>query len=92
MPDYIVSLVKSGVQFTVKPDETILEAAEKAGVFMAHSCLSGTCRSCITRVISGCAEHDPDYADELHIDSDELADNYRLLCSALAYSDLNLEK
>jgi CDP-4-dehydro-6-deoxyglucose reductase len=89
---FTVTLAKSGAHFTVEPDETILEAAEKAGVLVAYSCRSGTCRSCLTRVLSGCAEHDPDYADELNIDADEYAENYRLLCSALAHSDLELEK
>lgn len=92
MATFTVTLAASGKQFSVESDETILEAAERAGVLMAFSCRSGTCRSCLTRIISGCAEHDPEYADELNIDAGELADNYRLLCSALAQSDVTLEK
>lgn len=92
MTTFTVTLAKSGAQFTVEPGETILEAAERAGILMTYSCRSGTCRSCLTRVISGCAEHDPEYADELNIDADECAENYRLLCSALAHSDITLEK
>jgi hypothetical protein len=42
-------------------------------------------------VVSGCVEHDPDYADDLLIDSEEIADGYRLLCSALVYADSVLE-
>jgi CDP-4-dehydro-6-deoxyglucose reductase len=87
-----VVLALSGQTFTVEEDETILEAAENAGIILAFSCRSGTCRSCLTRVISGCAEHDPEYADELSIDAFEQADGYRLLCSALACSDVELEK
>lgn len=89
---YQVHLSESGQSFTVEDDETILEAAENAGIILAFSCRSGTCRSCLTRVISGCAEHDPEYADELSIDAFEMADGYRLLCSALACSDVELEK
>ena len=89
---YQVHLVRSNETFTVEDDETILEAAESAGLALAFSCRSGTCRSCITRVISGCAEHDPEYADELSIDGGELEDGYRLLCSALACSDVELDK
>jgi CDP-4-dehydro-6-deoxyglucose reductase len=40
-----VRLVKSGTEFEVAPDETIMEGAERAGIFMVHSCLSGTCRA-----------------------------------------------
>jgi hypothetical protein len=46
----------------------------------------------MTRVLSGIVIHDPDYLDELHIDSHELADNYRLLCSAFARSDVELDR
>lgn len=89
---YKVYLVETKQSFTVEDDETILEAGENAGVLLAYSCRSGTCRSCLTRVISGCAEHDPEYADELSIDRLELDDGYRLLCSAIACSDIELDK
>jgi CDP-4-dehydro-6-deoxyglucose reductase len=89
---FTVQLTKSGAQFTVEPGETILEAAENAGLILSYSCRSGTCRSCMTRVLEGRAEHDPEYADEISIDGDEIAEGYRLLCSALAFSDLVLEK
>jgi len=81
-----------GTQFTVADGETILEAAENAGIILSYSCRSGTCRSCMTRVLSGSADHDPEYVSEINIDAGEIADGYRLLCSSLAYSDLVLEK
>ena len=88
----MVHLTQSDVKFEVAEDETILEAAERAGVMVSYSCRSGTCRSCIARVLCGLAEHDPEYVDELNIDADEISDGYRLLCSALAHSDLKVEK
>ena len=69
-----------------------MEAAERAGIFMVHSCLSGTCRSCMTRVISGIVEHDPEYIDDLNIDDYEVEEGYRLLCSAFARTDVELDK
>ena len=87
-----VVLLKSRVEFEVAPDETIMEGAERAGVFMAHSCLSGTCRACMTRVCSGIVEHDPEYAADLNIDAYEIEEGYRLLCSAFARTDVELEK
>jgi ferredoxin len=89
---YTIRLAKLGKQFEAEPDETILDAAERAGIVLTHSCRSGTCRACITRVLSGCIEHDPDYADDLSIDKREVADGYRLLCSSLACSDAELER
>jgi ferredoxin len=87
-----VILVKSNVTFEVASDETIMEGAERAGVFMAHSCLSGTCRSCITRVRAGVVEHDPDRAAYLNIDPEEIEQGYRLLCSAFARTNVELDK
>ena len=92
MSGFTVHLAAMDVRFTVEPGETILEAADRAGVMLAYSCRGGTCRSCLTRIIDGCAEHDPEYADELNIDAGELAAGYRLLCSVLACSDVTLEK
>lgn len=89
---YTVRLIKSGLSFVVEDGETILEAAENAGIVLSYSCRGGTCRSCMTRVLSGCAEHDPEYADELSIDRSEIADGFRLLCSTLACSDVELER
>ena len=89
---YQIRLVKSGKTFSIVEGETILEAAEKAGIVLSYSCRGGTCRSCMTRILSGQAEHDPEYADELSIDAGEIADGYRLLCSTLVYSDLELER
>ena len=84
---YLVHLVKMGTTFGAAGDEVILEAAERAGIVLTHSCRSGTCRACITRVLSGCINHDPEYVDELSIDASEIEAGYRLLCSALACSD-----
>ncbi len=89
---YQVLLVKSGKTFPVEDGETILEAAENVGIVLSYSCRGGTCRSCMTRILSGQAEHDPEYADELSIDAEEIADGYHLLCSTLVYSDLELER
>ena len=89
---YQICLVKSGKIFSIDNDETMLEAALNAGIVLSFSCRGGTCRSCMTRILSGHAEHDPEYADELSIDAGEIADGYRLLCSTFAYSDLELER
>jgi ferredoxin len=87
----IVVTLTDGSCFEVAPGETVLDAALHAGVSIPYSCRSGTCRTCISRVLSGCIEHDPHYADDLLIDADEIAAGYRLLCSALAYADSALE-
>lgn len=89
---HVIHLTRMGATFEAEDDEVILDAAERAGVILTHSCRGGTCRACITRVVSGCVEHDPEYADELSIDAGEVAAGYRLLCSALACSDAELDR
>jgi len=89
---FTVRLMKSGVEFEVGRGETVLEAAERAGIFLSYSCRGGTCRSCMAKVLVGQVEHDPEYVDELSIDRAELADGYRLLCSAFALSDAELDR
>jgi CDP-4-dehydro-6-deoxyglucose reductase len=80
-----------GESFVVAPGETVLAAALRAGVFVPYSCQSGTCRTCYSRVVTGRIEHDPEYADELFIDADEVAAGYRLLCSSFAFVDSVVE-
>jgi hypothetical protein len=46
----------------------------------------------MTRVLSGTVEHDPEYADDLNIDAYEMDEGYRLICSAFARTDVELEK
>jgi ferredoxin len=89
---FAIRLVKTGLTFEADEEEIILDAAERANIILTHSCRSGTCRACITRVLSGCMEHDPEYADELSIDANEIEDGYRLLCSAFACSDVELDR
>jgi ferredoxin len=87
----VLVTLTDGECFEVAAGEVVLDAALRAGVAVPYSCRSGTCRTCISRVLSGRIEHDPDYADDLLIDADEIADGYRLLCSAFAYTDSILE-
>ncbi len=87
-----IRLMNSGVVFEARPDETIMEAAERAGIFLAHNCLNGICRACMTRVLTGVVEHDPEYAAGLNIAAQEVAEGYRLLCSAYARTDVELQR
>jgi CDP-4-dehydro-6-deoxyglucose reductase len=87
----VVVTLTDGDSFEVEPGETVLAAAQRAGVIIPYSCQSGTCRTCKSRVISGSVEHDPDYVLDLLIEEHEVAEGYRLLCSALAHSDAVIE-
>jgi ferredoxin len=84
-------MLGDGRYFEVAKGETVLQAALDAGIDIPYSCRSGTCRTCISRVISGSIEHDPDYVDDLLIEAHEVAAGYRLLCSSFAYCDSLVE-
>jgi len=80
-----------GRAFEVEPGEIVLDAAMRQGVDIPYSCRSGTCRTCLSKVLSGRIEHEEEYADDLMIGPAEVAEGFRLLCSSLAYEDAEVE-
>ena len=84
-------MLGDGQYFDVAQGQTVLQAALDAGIDIPYSCRSGTCRTCISRVVSGSVEHDPEYIDDLLIEAHEVAAGYRLLCSSFAYTDSLVE-
>ena len=50
---YRITVQPSGHQFTVLPDETILEAALREGVGLPYGCRNGMCGSCKGTVLAG---------------------------------------
>ena len=80
-----------GASFEVDEGEIVLDAAMRQGVAIPYSCRSGTCRTCLSRVVSGRIDHEAEYADELTIGEAEVAQGFRLLCSSLAYADSVIE-
>jgi ferredoxin len=70
------------------PDETVLAAAEAAGVALPFGCRTGACATCTGRLLAGRVEHArPPRA----LDDDSLADGYVLLCVAQPRSDCRVE-
>lgn len=80
-----------GQEFEVEPGEIVLDAAMRQGVDIPFSCRSGTCRTCLSKVLHGRIEHEEEYADDLMIGPGEVAEGFRLLCSSLAYEDSEVE-
>jgi len=52
-----VELRRSARRVEVRPEQTILEAVEVAGVDTLFSCRTGTCGTCATKVLGGTPEH-----------------------------------
>ena len=68
--------------------QTLLHAAEAAGIGMLSSCRNGTCRTCICQVVEGTVRHLVEWPG---LSADEKAEGWILPCVAVALDDVTLE-
>jgi ferredoxin len=75
------------VAVEAEPDETVLEAAERAGRPLPFGCLTGACGTCTARLLSGEVEHvrAPGALKPRHLDA-----GYVLTCIAVPRTDCRL--
>jgi len=88
VPVFTVTLKTSGRQFPVAAGETVLEAAQRAGIALPYSCRSGVCGSCKATLLRGLCDYPRN--PPLALDANELAHHAVLLCQAVPASDLLL--
>ena len=88
-PVFNVTLKSSGRQFSVAAGETVLEAAQRAGVALPYSCRAGVCGSCKATLLQGLCEYPRN--PPLALSASALAHHAVLLCQAVPTSDLLLE-
>ncbi|MBS0432389.1 MAG: 2Fe-2S iron-sulfur cluster binding domain-containing protein [Proteobacteria bacterium] len=81
-----VTLAASGKRFDVREGETVLEAAQRAGLALSYSCLAGVCGSCKATLIEGRCGYPRNPPTALS--DSELAHDAVLLCQAVPRSDL----
>ena len=88
-PVFTVTLKTSGRRFDVMPGETVLEAAQRAGIALPYSCWAGVCGSCKAVLLDGRCEYprNPPAA----LDANDRVHHAVLLCQAVPVSDLLLE-
>ncbi len=84
-----VRVEPGGQVFTSSADDTVLDAALRAGIVLPHSCRDGLCGSCRGKVRSGQVEHG-DVSPSL-LDEGQRARGEALFCRAKARSDLVIE-
>ncbi|KAG9605876.1 hypothetical protein KCV01_g5905, partial [Aureobasidium melanogenum] len=79
-------LTSSGKRFAASGDETVLEAAQRAGIALPYSCRGGVCGSCKATLVEGsCAyPHNPPVA----LTADAQAHGAILLCQAVPQGDI----
>jgi ferredoxin len=86
---YTVELLHQGKThtLTVPDDQTILSAADAAGLDLPSSCNAGVCTTCAAQVMAGTVEQ----GDGMGVSPDLQAQGYALLCVAYPRSDLKIE-
>jgi ferredoxin len=72
--------------FACRDDQTVLAAAEQAGVPLPSSCCSGVCTTCAALIRQG-SVHQP---DAMGVKSELREKGYALLCVSFPRSDLEL--
>jgi CDP-4-dehydro-6-deoxyglucose reductase len=86
---FTVTLKSSGHRFEVAAGETVLEAAQRAGIALPYSCRAGVCGSCKATLLEGRCTYPRNPPTAL--DAHERARHAVLLCQAVPASDLLLE-
>lgn len=95
----IVKVVPSGITFEPSPDESILEAAWRSGLYWPTTCEgNGTCTVCVFTVLDGAGAlsvRDQREADGLALVRRTMPgdpDSHRLACQARATGDVTVRK
>ena len=84
-----VTLMPEQRTFSVRADESVLDAALHVGINLPHSCKGGSCGACRARLLSGTVAYP--FGPPLGISAQEIADGNALLCEARATSDVSVD-
>jgi CDP-4-dehydro-6-deoxyglucose reductase len=86
---HTVTIQSTGRHFPVGPGETVLEAAQRAGIALPYSCRAGVCGSCKATLLAGHCDYprNPPVA----LSGTSPAQHAILLCQAVPRSDLLIE-
>ena len=83
-----VTLMPENLQFAADADKTILQSAERAQIYPPNSCRNGTCRTCISTLISGDIQYNIDWPG---LSAEEKQAGLMLPCCAYPLSDLTVK-
>jgi len=84
-----VKLLNSDNEFFVEGNDTILDAALRAGLALNYGCSNGNCGLCKARVVSGHVK--PNHHFDYSFSEAEKAQGYILMCANTAVTDLVLD-
>ena len=74
-------------QFKCRADQTVLNAAEAAGISLPSSCCTGVCTTCAAVISAGSV----DQPDAMGVRSDLQEQGYALLCVSFPRANLTLK-
>lgn len=77
----------SSHRLSVPADQTILAAAQAAGLDLPYSCSAGVCTTCAAQVLAGSL----DQSEGMGVSPALQAQGYALLCVSYPRSDLTIE-
>lgn len=83
-----VRLLGSETSFAVEPGESILAAALRSNIHLAHDCKSGTCATCRFRIVAGAVTYTE---PPMGLLPEEEEEGYALACQAHPVSDIVAE-
>jgi len=86
---FTVTLKSSGRRFPVDPGETVLEAAQRAGIALPYSCRAGVCGSCKATLLEGHCSYPRN--PPLALSGTPPGQHAVLLCQAVPRDDLVIE-
>lgn len=78
-----VELRRSGLNVTVPPDLSVLDAVQRAGIDTLSSCRQGVCGTCETGVLEGL----PDHRDSILADHERDANDCMFVCVSRSRTD-----
>jgi uncharacterized 2Fe-2S/4Fe-4S cluster protein (DUF4445 family) len=88
---YLVDMEPVGRRTRITPGDSLLEAAQSAGVGLVSLCGGeGWCESCLIKVVEGRLSP-PTFMEEDYIAAHDLAAGIRLACQAMPESDIKID-
>ena len=79
---FVVELKRSGQEFVIPADKSILDTLIDAGLSPAHNCRAGICGECEVKVLEGSVDH-----QDMILSDSEKAEGAMLICCSRSLSD-----